>query len=357
MSTNSNSNLQRSSTIDLIFSSFENIKSASSITSLNNNNNHLTSTLMTSIPDKSSSSHLYHYLQQHPNNNVNHLHNFFQQQQPFYLNNNCNPLLYNNPQSHLNLNQHHQLQDLISNVHNENNKNNDYSNNSNNQQQHSFHIIRNVLSMLNGLNVETVKKNPNDIFMLLKKSFPLGNDNCMKSSSSNFKLDDETCQLIIRVGGLGKILLKIINYLNYYQTIPRMAAVVAGSGNPNTIANTQGMFFQKKIKNSTATSTTSFIINSKLKKSTSLKSVHVSYPMFADEYTDSKTLGNIKQYFVNSVHQLIKDYHYDLLMIESKFRSSQSAGFQIPYQLALRRLLLWSQDWLDRYNNWLVFFS
>ena len=76
----------------------------------------------------------------------------------------------------------------------------------------SFHIIRNVLSMLNGLNVETVKKNPNDIFMLLKYS-KSDHDRHQRFPSG---LDDECCQLIIRIGGLGKLLLKIINYLNYY---------------------------------------------------------------------------------------------------------------------------------------------
>src|SRR5690606_7363559 len=100
--------------------------------------------------------------------------------------------------------------------------------------------------------------------------------------------DDDCCRLIIRIGGLGKVLLKIINYLNYYN----------------------------------------------LSKSDSL----FAYPIFDDD-VETKTLGNIKQYFINSIHNEVKEYHYHLLMIESKFRS-----LNVHYSFALRRILLWSSQ-------------
>lgn len=145
----------------------------------------------------------------------------------------------------------------------------------------SFCIIRQVLSMLNGLNVETVKKNPNDIFMLLKYR------------NDDIQLDDECCQLIIRIGGLGKILLKIINYLNYYNE------------------SRQDSLF--------------------------------AYPIFDDD-VETKTLGNIKQYFINSIRNEVKEYHYDLLKIEGKFRS-----LNVHYSYALRRIQLWSTQWLEKF--------
>lgn len=145
----------------------------------------------------------------------------------------------------------------------------------------NFSIIRQVLSMLNGLNVETVKKNPNDIFMLLKYQ------------NADVQLDDESCQLIIRIGGLGKILLKLINYLNYYNE-----------------SKHDSLF---------------------------------AYPIFDDD-VETKTLGNIKQYFINSIRDEIKAYHYDLLKIESKFRT-----LNVHYSYALRRIQLWSSFWLDKF--------
>ncbi|KAF7494278.1 Gamma-tubulin complex component 3 [Sarcoptes scabiei] len=150
-----------------------------------------------------------------------------------------------------------------------------------NLQESDFNIIREVLSMLNGLNVETIKKNPSDLFMFLRYR-------------NDIQLDDASCQMIIRIAGLGKILLKIVNYLNYH----------------SFSSNETNMF---------------------------------AYPIFDDDI-QTKTLGNIKQYFINSVQNEIKEYHYDLLMIESKFRS-----LRIHYSLALRRILMWSTRWSNKF--------
>lgn len=166
-----------------------------------------------------------------------------------------------------------------------------------------FHIIRNVLSMLNGVNAETVKKNPNDIFMLLKyNSDGNNNEGANLNLAFHCELSDQFCQLIIRIGSLGKLLLKILSYLNYY--------------NLNRSSDSR-----------------------------------TTYPMFDDAYSTSKlTLGNIKQYFINSVHQEIKMYHYHLLMIESKFRVVGGGnGGHSNIHLALRRILLWTDEWLDKF--------
>lgn len=171
----------------------------------------------------------------------------------------------------------------------------------------NFHIIRNVLSLLNGVNAETIKKNPNDIFMLLRYNNSDGNNNNESRHNLSFQceLSDQFCQLIIRIGSLGKLLLKILNYFNYYN----------------------------------------------LKSQSSEGSRSRTYPMFDDGYGACKsTLGNIKQYFVNSVHQEIKMYHYHLLMIESKFRVL-GGGRSPPTNIhvALRRILLWTDEWLAKF--------
>ena len=182
--------------------------------------------------------------------------------------------------------------------------NNTYSTAINNHQQQqqqnynmNFNAIREVLSMLNGLNVEMIKKNPNDLFMLLKYRSNSGqNSNPNNNHGQNdIHLDDACCQMIIRIGGIGKILLKILNYLNYYTTASKENSLFA-------------------------------------------------YPMFDDGVTESKTLGNIKQYFVNSIHLEIKEYHYHLLMIESRFRQ-----LRVHYSFALRRIMLWSTQWLEKF--------
>ena len=185
-----------------------------------------------------------------------------------------------------------------------------------------FHIIRNILSMLNGVNAETVRKNPNDIFMLLRYGSAEGNQHShqQQPNNTNFvfhcELSDQFCQLIIRIGSLGKLLLKILNYLNYYS-----------------------------LKRSSDSRTT--------------------YPMFDEALSGTSalygksTLGNIKQYFVNSAHQEIKLYHYHLLMIEAKFRvlgggGNQSGRFNsynpnANVHFALRRILLWTDEWLAKF--------
>ncbi|KAH9396316.1 hypothetical protein TYRP_019717 [Tyrophagus putrescentiae] len=168
-----------------------------------------------------------------------------------------------------------------------------------------FHIIRNILSMLNGVNAETVRKNPNDIFMLLRYGSAEGNQQHQQQpNNTNFvfhcELSDQFCQLIIRIGSLGKLLLKILNYLNYYS-----------------------------LKRSADSRTT--------------------YPMFDEALSGTSalygksTLGNIKQYFVNSAHQEIKLYHYHLLMIEANHNPNANVHF------ALRRILLWTDEWLAKF--------
>lgn len=148
----------------------------------------------------------------------------------------------------------------------------------------NFTIIREVLSLLNGFHVEQVKKNPAELLQFFRS----------RNEPLFHQLDDVACQMIIRIGGLGKILLKMINYLNYY--------------------------------------------NSSKNETTPL-----AYPIF-DEGQEDNTLGNIRQYFVNSIYNEIKDYNYNLLMIESKFRSTK-----YYYPCALRRILIWSTQWLDKF--------
>lgn len=179
---------------------------------------------------------------------------------------------------------------------------------SNFDSEQSFHIIRNVLSMLNGLNVETVKKNPNDIFMLLK--YKRSDHNQMYHQHEE-SMDDEACQLIMRIGGLGKLLLKIINYLNYYNKNRKLRHHL-----PQT----------ENIQQETY------------------------YPMFDDDIGGPKTLGNIKQYYVNSIYSQIKQYHYNLLLIESRFRNSNGpVPLMLPYRASLRRILIWSNEWMEKF--------